>query len=151
MCAERRTDHLLEARSAQLTACAVSASVIEHCSAAMIQIRVPRALQGTAHIAVELLASALDNLRVAPLSSVCAPVDDLYNIAIANPSNQRIDIRPNIPIATVFPVEFSEKISRRLPLIYVSLEKRNFIKFCVNFNSTTSQTRRLTSDRSFHS
>ena len=104
---ERRTGHLPEARIALFTSCAVSASVIEPCSAAMIQVRVPRALQGTAHIEVEPLVSALDDLRVAAVPSVCALVDDLFNIAIANPSNQRIDIRPNIPIATVFPVEFS--------------------------------------------
>ena len=35
-------------------------------------------------------------------------LDDLFTIAIANPSNQRIYIRSNVAITTVFPVEFLE-------------------------------------------
>ena len=87
MSSELRTNLLPEARYAELTACAVSAAVIEPCSAAMIQVLVPRALQGISNIAIEPFASALDNLRVAALPSVCALIDDFFNIAIANPSN----------------------------------------------------------------
>lgn len=59
------------------------------------------------HLAERLFASAFDNLRVAALDFVFAPVNDLFNIVIANPSNQKINIYPNVPIASVFLVYFS--------------------------------------------
>ena len=77
LCSEQRIGHVSDIYNLQLTECAVSEFVIKPCFAAIIQVRAPRALQTTAHIAVEPLLFALNDLCVADFPSVCATVDDL--------------------------------------------------------------------------
>ena len=61
ICREQLTDLLAEPPNASLTACAASKAVIEPCTAAVIRDRVPSSLRDVPNVAVEPLASLLEN------------------------------------------------------------------------------------------
>ena len=88
ICREQRTDLLAEPPRAPLTACAASKAVIEPCTAAFIRVGVPRALRDVPNVAVEPLASLLEDRGCAVLPSVLAPTDSVCYVAVANPSNR---------------------------------------------------------------
>ena len=104
ICREQRTDLLSEPPSAPLTACAASKAVIEPCTAAFIRVRMPRALRDVFIVAVEPLASLLEDKGCAVLPSVLASIDSVCYVAVANPFNRRVEIPANVPVAAVAPV-----------------------------------------------
>ena len=74
------------------------------CTAAFIRVRVLRALRDTTNVVVEPLASLLEEQGCAALPSVQAPADSMCYVAVANPSNRRVEIPADLPIAAVAPV-----------------------------------------------
>ena len=104
ICREQRTHQLAEPPSASLTACAASKDVIEPCTAAFIRVRVPRALRDVPTVDAEPLASLLEEQGCAVLSSVLAPTDSICYVALAYPSNRRVEIPVDVPVAAVAPV-----------------------------------------------
>ena len=74
---EQRTDLLADPPSAPLTACAASKAVIKPCMAALIRVRVPRALRDVTNVAVEQLASLFEDRGCAVLPSVLAFTDSV--------------------------------------------------------------------------
>ena len=104
ICLEQRTDQLAEPPSASLTACEASKAVIKHCTAAFIRVQMPRALRDVFNIAVEPLASLLEDKGCAVLPSVLALTDMVCYVAVANPSNRRVEIPADVPVAAFAPV-----------------------------------------------
>ena len=87
VCREQRTDILADLPIAPLTACAASAAVIKPCTAAFIDVRVPLALRDVSTVAVEPLASLLEEKGCAVLPSVLAVTDSVFYVAVLNSSN----------------------------------------------------------------
>ena len=108
---EQRTDLFAEPPSPPLTACAASKAVIEPCTAAFIQVRMPRALRDVNNVAVEPLASILEDKGCAVLLSVLAPTGSICYVAVANPSNRRVEIPANVPVAAVAFVAMAQNFS----------------------------------------
>ena len=75
--------------------------VIEPCTAAYVRVRVPRALCNEPIVAVEPLALLLEKYGCAALPSVYAPADSMFNVPVAHPSNRRVVIAANSPIAAI--------------------------------------------------
>ena len=64
----------------------------------------PRALRDVPNVAVEPLASLLEDKGFAVLLSSLTPTDSVCYVAVANPSNRRVEIPADVPIAAVAPV-----------------------------------------------
>ena len=64
----------------------------------------PRALLDVPNVAVEPFTSLLEDKSCAVLLSVLAPTDSVCYVAVANPSNLRVEIPTNVPVAAVAPV-----------------------------------------------
>ena len=56
------------------------------------------------NVAVEPLASLLEEYGCAAVPSIHAPADSVFFVHIANPSNRRIDISVGLPVAAIAPV-----------------------------------------------
>ena len=64
----------------------------------------PRALRDFPNVAVKTLPSLLEDKGCAVLTSVLAPTDSVCYVAEAKPSNRRVEILANVPVAAVAPV-----------------------------------------------
>ena len=107
VCQEQRTNVSGESSSVPLIACAVFKLVIEPYTAALVQVRMPRELRDFPNITTEPLASQLEDHGCAALLAVCAPADSVCYVAVANPSERRVDIAANAPISAVAPVDLT--------------------------------------------
>ena len=107
VCRDQRTNVSGESSSAPLIACAVSKAVIEPYTAALVQERMPRELRDSPNITTEPVASLLKDHGCSALPAVCAQADSVCYVAVANPSERRVEIPANAPIAAVAPVELT--------------------------------------------
>ena len=71
----------------------------------------PRALLYVPNVAVEPLASLLEDKGCAVLPSVLAPTDSVCYVAVVNPSNRRVEIPADVPVAAVAPVAMAHNSS----------------------------------------
>ena len=111
ICREQRTDQLPDLPSASLTACAASKTVIEPCTAAFIRVQMTRALRDVPTVDVKPLASLLVKQGCAVLPSVLGPSNSVFYVAVVNPSNRRVKIPADLPVASVAPVAMAHNYS----------------------------------------
>ena len=67
-----------------------------------------RALRDVPNVAVTLL---LEDKGCAVLPSVLAPINSVCFVAVANPSNRRVEIPADVPVAAVAPVAMANNSS----------------------------------------
>ena len=128
ICREQRTDLLAEPPRAPLTACAASKGVIKPCTAAFIRVRVPRALRDVPNVAVELIASLLEDRNCAVLPTVLAPTNSVCYVAVANPSNRQVKILADVPVAAIVPVAMAHSSSSTTAAVSPQLSRNEKLR-----------------------
>ena len=88
----------------------------------------PRSLRDVTNVAVQPLASLLEDTGCAVLPSILALTDSVCYVAVANPSNRRVEIPANVPVAAVAPVAMAYNSSSTTAAVAPQLSRNDKLR-----------------------